>query len=149
MHEFKGTEDTPNLEASILTVSGATVPTRVPTIPPEVCPHCAKALYEAHPLTLRRALLNQLESYMSSGPGGRSPDGDTQTSVRELCKKILKAADPLSLEDAELQKLKAAVLANGWPYRDWIQELLEGFVETAAKVKETAKGKEVAADRAA
>ncbi len=125
MQRIAGVENAPNLAATILTAEGEAVQTRVPAIPPPICPHCTGLLYAEKPLTVRTALLRQLETYTSAEP----------TETRELCVKLLRAPDELELEDAELERLKMAVKANGFGYRDWIQGLIEVYLETAAQVE--------------
>ena len=136
MQTIRGTDDAPSLDANVLTVAGEVVQARVPAVPPAVCPHCARELYEASPLTIRGGLLRQLEAYSSSGPGGRPPEQRTGTGMRELCRAVYTAPEgSLVLEDTPYLTLRAAVLANSFGFRDWVQELLEEYVESAVKVK--------------
>ncbi|HUW13461.1 MAG TPA: hypothetical protein VM537_27305 [Anaerolineae bacterium] len=126
MYRITGVESAPNLAAPILTIDGEPIQTRLPVIPPPICPHCQQLLYEEKPLTVRTALLRQLETHSSGEP----------TETRALCLKLLQAPEVLELENAELERLKAAVKANGFGYRDWVQGLLNEYIETAAKVEE-------------
>lgn len=136
MYKLKGLEEAPRLESDILTPEGESIPSKVPEMPPVACPQCRAKLYEARPLTVRLGLLRQLESLTSK----------EATETRELCRKLLKASDPLELENAELTRLKAAVEANGFGYRDWINGLLKEFLKTATRQGETsAKAGEAAA----
>ncbi len=125
MYEFPGVEGARNLGAPILSLDEEPLQMQVPAMPPAICPHCAAELYQAKPLTLRVALLRQLETYKSNEP----------TETRELCSKLFQAPDALELEDAEFSRLKAAVKANGFGYHDWVQGLLTEFLEAAAKVE--------------
>ena len=126
MYRITGVESAPNLAAPILTLEGEPIRTRVPVIPAPICPHCGGVLYDGKILTVRTALLRQLEVHISGEP----------TETRALCFKLLHAPDVPELENAELERLKAAVKANGFDYRDWVQGLLDDYLETATKVEE-------------
>lgn len=128
MYRMAGKESVSDLAAQILTIEGEPMQTRIPVQPPRMCPRCAAPLCEAKPLTVRLALLQELETYQSTEP----------TETRALCLKLLHAPDPLELENAELARLKAAVQANGIGFRDCLQALLQEYIETAVSIDKAA-----------
>jgi len=128
MYVVKGTKEVPDMATVLKTIAGEPIQSRLPQVPPSICPRCGASLYEAQPTTMRMALLRQLETHSSSEP----------TATRQLAVKLLQAPDPLTLENAEVALLKAAIEANGFGFRDCVQALVLDFVKTATRQQEEA-----------
>jgi len=111
------------LDDGLKTLEGEALPRRLPELAPANCPQCGAELYRLDVLSLRAALLRELETHSSKEP----------TATLALALKVRDATEPLELEDAEAKLLEAAVKGNGARWPDVIVARLLEYVDGAEK----------------